>query len=114
MGSNIIRKPNKFSETDVLCELASEIKALPFDIQLFCEIKVERHQKRGCRFDMVIFKHKNPIIIIEVKRSRTANISSNQIKRYSSFGIPVILCRGMKGIEECMDRIWAILLKIFK
>jgi hypothetical protein len=55
---------------------------------------------RSSRFDIILFKYSKVIAIIEVKKRPAAPQTSNQLDRYASFNVPVLLCRGLDDVER--------------
>jgi len=68
------------------------------------------YRHKNCRFDMIIPKGNKIIAIIEFKAYRRSHSNlrsgnTKQFKKYSSYGIPVIYCKGKDEIDQTINQI---------
>lgn len=94
-------KPRKLAEANIQAELYHRCREM--GISCYLEYRVKMGM-RTCRFDVVIMDKFGEIkMIIEVKsyvRDREPNRETKQIKRYSLFGVPVVLITKIEDIEN--------------
>lgn len=64
----MIQYPKKTSEFEIHSSIFNKLKALGYDVRGEVTF-INKNGGRNARFDLVIFKNKNAILIIEVKRS---------------------------------------------
>jgi len=101
---------NKDSEFDIQATLYNELK-LVNGLEVFGEFKVlggkigSSVRKQLCRFDLIVFKNKKPLVIIEVKRGNRNKGIRKQLDSYRKFGIPVLVCKKMKGIKYILKQV---------
>lgn len=100
------------SEFEVQAALYSALRELGIDVR--GEVKFYgdfglRDAKASCRFDLVIFRDKNPELIIEVKARlkghRNGIEATRQFQRYTGFGVPVWFVYGMEGARLAIDEL---------
>jgi type I site-specific restriction-modification system R (restriction) subunit len=98
--------PQRYSEFEIQASVWSVLKKNGVDVR--GEVKA-----LGCRFDLVIYKNKEPICIIEVKNKRRDKpeyeVKSKQLKRYRLFGIPVLYCANHHYILSTVDKVLELL-----
>ena len=107
-SDNTINYPDHASEFEVHAELYYELKKING-----CEIRGEvksrgthglRKTKTACRFDLVVYLNEKAICIIEVKgnevKHKTTIEDTRQGVRYSSYGVPVIVCYGFEDVDQ--------------
>lgn len=102
--------PEVHSEFEVQAFLFSELKLAGFDAR--GEVQVhglfgQRSTKASCRFDIVIFKDKQAIMVLEVKarsvKHKSGVENTRQGKRYPLFGVPVYFIYGMEDAKEFLS-----------
>jgi hypothetical protein len=105
----IIPYPEKYSEFEIHATLYFKLKT-HFESHHYChsvrgEVRKKGHM--GSRFDLVIFKNRQAVCIIEVKdtRPKKINTETRQFRKYSSFNLPLIYCYTMDDIDLVMDRV---------
>jgi len=72
---------------------------------------------RRCKFDLIVFHNKKPVIVIEVKQwgHSTANKgilidhNSRQAEKYRTFGLPVIHCGHIENAPIVVSEVMKIL-----
>ena len=102
--------PSKPSEVDIACDLVFGIRQLSSNVRCYCELKARlASQRRGSRFDLVVFEDDKPLVIIEIKKTRRANRNTKQLFKYRMFGLPVILCAGPLHIAKTIDKVRRLL-----
>lgn len=107
-----IAYPSIQSEFEVQAYLYGALKAQGLDVRgEVCVFGLfgMREAKAVCRFDLVVFENKNPILILEVKARHVTHkngIEANrQFKRYTTFGLPVWFVYGMDGAEIALSEL---------
>jgi hypothetical protein len=92
--------PSRLSEHEVQTRLFNELISLGIDAR--CQVSSADGK---CLFDIVVFKDRLPILIIEVKRSFAllGGRKGNQIHKYRQYGIKVISCQGPEAIRSCIE-----------
>src|SRR5271165_2098973 len=95
------RKPSQPKEALVVFELCYELRqqGIAFDLEYSDRVVDWNIGQKNVRFDIVIINKRNDIIaIIECKRQSILIKNNNQLAKYNTFGVPVLLCRGMNDI----------------
>ncbi len=108
-----IRYPKKRSEVEIQAILWYFLRKKKVDARLEVIGDIENGKK--CIFDIVIFKNKVPVCIVECKSWSNSYIlnqkyrkahNTKQIKKYESlFGLPVIVCGHMKQIAHVQSEV---------
>lgn len=102
--------PARFSAADVAAELAVRIlgAGLIARQQVLAIARVD-DKDRKCWMDLVVFRtDQTPVCIVELKNEthHFRNGKSNkQINKYLTFGLPVLVCRGMPDVEKTMAEV---------
>lgn len=100
--------PDHVSEFEVHAELYFELKKIN-GIEVRGEVRSRgshglRKSKTACRFDLVVYKNKKAICIIEVKggivNHMTTIEETRQGIKYPTYGVPVLVCYGIEDIAE--------------
>ena len=107
MQSQKILYPKKISEfevhSDLFHKLKEELSPLGFEIRgevpLLTLERFGRARRQVSRFDIVIFRGKNPLLVIEVKK-RSSRGWQKQKRKYSQYGTRVTLCCGPNQINN--------------
>lgn len=97
-----ITYPRTKSEFETQAEIFYKFKELGFDVRGEVNIYRPREKwvngkrkfkdrKTYCRPDIIIFKFKKPILIIEVKKKMKG--FKKQLKMYKEFGVPVVIMK---------------------
>ena len=92
--STKIPYPNKVTECDIVCYLVKNLRFKGVDART--EVWAE---DKTSRFDIVIFKDRNPIRILEVKSSKKKR-TTPQRRKYSKYEIPLHFIKGLKEAKE--------------
>jgi hypothetical protein len=106
------KKPSIPKEALVVFELCYSLRNnnIQFDLEysdIVVNFNVGNHK---VRFDIVIIKNNEIICIIECKRAKILTTGrNNQITKYSTFGVPVLLCRGMQDIPGVVAKVQSYL-----
>ncbi len=115
---NEIRYPKKRSEVEIQALLWYFLRKKKIDARLEVLGHNPVTNRRSCRLDIVIFKEKKAICIIECKSwSRSysqvreyRHNNSSQLTRYRNlFGLPVFLCGRIEDITRTQDNIIKLL-----
>lgn len=116
-NAHTINYPHVQSEFEVQAWLYNALRTNGHDVR--GEVPVYglfglRKTKVSCRFDLVIFKNKVPVVILEVK-AKTVNHkngieATRQGRNYILFGIPVLMIYGMNDAIKVIEEIDVILL----
>lgn len=105
----------KLSEANVQAELYMALKCEGIQCEL--EYKIRRPNERGARLDVIIIKDGKIPAIIEVKnhlvpeKTKAEWHTKSQYKRYSRYGVPVLICPAMEYIADVVAQVQAILNK---
>lgn len=113
----MIEYPRKPSHEEVTAALWKHLQEQGFDARL--QVRAELPSGKRCRLDMVIY---NPLkiarVIIECKswsrvysQKRWYQLSKNtkQIKQYSQFHLPVLVCGRLESIPKVVSLVSAII-----
>jgi len=110
-----INYPTKVREAEIQAMLWKRLREANFDTRL------NLRTDNGLIPDVVVFKHKKPICIIECKSWSLGYMrkmkwqqgkNSKQINRYkTSFGLPVLLCGCVQAIEPLVKIVASIHVK---
>ena len=110
--ANEIEYPKSVSEFEIQAELYQAIKIAGFDVR--GEVRaacLDFGRPHLVRIDLVVYRDCKAVVLIECKRSatETLNVNVRQGRRYSMFGLPVIVCGSLERIpfavqevEECL------------
>ena len=84
------------SEAETQAEIYKAFKAAGYDPRLEVPAYITMPTPKGiklveCRFDVVVFKDRRALCIIECKRVHSPAWMTGQLARYKQFGIPVYL-----------------------
>jgi hypothetical protein len=96
----VIPYPRRISEFEIHAEVFMILKGLGYDIR--GEVSAP-----GSRFDLVMFKNKEPKVVIEVKRLKRPNrfrSNGRRISRYRSYGVPVVVCLNENYIVDTIEK----------
>lgn len=102
-----IKYPKKQSEAEVQSILWSLLRERGLDarLQVLGNLNGRRH-----KFDIIVFKHGNPQVIIECKSwaklYSEKRFNSLQIHKYKKYGLPVFICVRLESIPEVAERIF--------
>lgn len=108
-------KPNRKKEAMVVFELCFALKQknIQFDLEYTDQVVDWDMPAKKVRFDVVIVKDQSIVAIVECKRTPEAGSKrlkrNAQINRYSTFGVPVLLCQGVQDIEPTIMKIGSLL-----
>lgn len=97
--------PKKYSEFEVQANLYAVLK---FSYKLDVRGEVAIGQGSGkSRFDLVVFKDKKAVCIIEVKNQKREGLNTNtkQYKKYSSFGLRLFYCLNMSFVKPLAEEV---------
>lgn len=104
------KEPRKIPEANIQAECYRQLTNK--GIKCYLEYAIQGNRKagvRGARFDMIILKENTIVAIVEFKsrfiENADINRPSKQLKRYESYGLPVILCCHMTKIPETIRKI---------
>jgi len=106
------KKPLQVKEALVVFELCYLLRKnnIQFDLEYNETVVHWNLGQRKVRFDIVIINHLNDIVaIIECKRTFSLGRNNKQISKYSTFGVPVLLCRGMNDIQSTVVKVQSLL-----
>lgn len=94
-ASERVHKPAFETEADLQCDLAAKLRGDGFNISVGLNYRALARDGRGLVFDIVVFRSKAAIAIIEIKRTsdghRVALDQTIQGFKYRHFGVPVVL-----------------------
>lgn len=95
-----ISYPKRHSEFEIQALLFSALQLLGYDVR--GEVK-----SSPCRFDLVIFRNKEAICIIEVKKwiKKKTPSKTKQYDRYMSYGLPLVYCGHIEDIQETVRKV---------
>jgi len=93
----LILYPKTFSEFEIQAYVYNSLIQIGVDVR--AEVRAKNSSGRINILDLVIFKDKAPVMILEIKKNRTQNISEQKIE-YGNYGIPMRFIMGMKSAEE--------------
>lgn len=91
--------PSRLSEANIQAEFYRQCKDAGINIYL-------EYKYQNCIFDAVIYNNDEIEHIIEFKSYKTTKkpkINTKQLKKYSSFGIHIILITRMESISFVVD-----------
>lgn len=114
-------KEGNLSDCPIKSELLSrmsQIEGCSVKSQLTIHQPGQSSRRKFCILDLVLFRGGEPILIVEVKRTKSPERmrarterrgKTKQLKRYESFGIPVVLCLSENEIPSVMIEILSFL-----
>jgi len=100
---------SKTSETDVSVVLFQKLREAGFVFKT--EVKIPKSvlgNKRGCRFDVVVYKDTTPIAIVEVKRLAESRAKVQEAYYKSVTGLPVFMCKGFNDVDRVVKALSSI------
>ena len=111
---NEIQYPERASEFEIQAELYQAIKSAGFDVR--GEVRascMDFGNQHLVRIDLVVFRDCKAVALVECKRDANEmeglDTGTRQGRRYSRFGLPVIVCGSLEQIpfavqevEECL------------
>src|SRR3954470_3226412 len=111
---NVISYHVKESEFEVQSALFSKLKdsgiVVRGSVPAICDDDEYEHK---VYLDIVVFRDDTAIAIIEVKNwtetRNSLNPNSRQCRRYSKFGVPVLLCPNSLAIDSVIEEVLRIL-----
>jgi hypothetical protein len=106
------KKPLQPKEALVVFELCFALRNnnIQFDLEYSDRVIDWNIGNHKVRFDIVIIDHRSDIIaIIECKRQPMLIKNNNQLAKYNTFGVPVLLCRGMGDIPNTVAKVRSLL-----
>jgi len=118
VNSTTIPYPNHPSEREVQAELWEELKYWDIDARLEVIHMIPSLRKKSKQrskysknqFDVVVYKEKKAVCLIEVKREgKKITKDTRQHRKYSSYDIPLLYCIGSSQIEETVDSVRRLL-----
>lgn len=95
--------PQDNTEFEIQCTIVTGLRNHGIDA------RGEVRGSDGCRFDIVIFKDKYPVEIVEIKTSQRKstrfkdgflNEDKAQLKRYEQYGIPITMIYGLEQAKK--------------
>lgn len=95
----MITYPSAYSEFEIQASIYCALIAVGLDVR--GEVKC-----KPCRFDLVVYKNKEAVCIIEVKkwRKKTEPTKTKQFIKYSSYNLPLFYCGYMADVTKvCSD-----------
>jgi len=81
----VVPYPKKKNEFELQVEVYNALKAKNLDVR--GEVKLKFHRRRGARFDLVVFKNKKALAVIEVKDGERHNPNQEHSKAGYYFDI---------------------------
>jgi hypothetical protein len=106
------QKPSIPKEALVVFELCYALRSnnIQFDLEYSDRVVDWNVGNHKVRFDVVIIKNDTIVCIIECKRIKQLTSGrNNQIVKYSTFGVPVLLCRGMNDVPATVAKVQSYL-----
>jgi hypothetical protein len=99
VGRSCIPYPSHLSEQEVQTKLYTLLQKNGLDAR--CQVWSHDHK---CLFDIVVFRKKLPILIIEVKRKGSLLLGrkGEQMYKYRQYGVKVISCQGEDEINQAV------------
>ena len=98
----LVLYPTAYSEFEIQSYLYSELIKLGVDVR--GEVRAKNVSGSNNRMDLVIFKKKIPVMIIEVKKSRQSSILAQKIE-YGRFNIPMRFILGMDSAKAYIKKV---------
>ena len=106
---NTIIYPDFESEFEVQAKLYRKLVEAEYDVRGEVRAVCEDFGKRQrCRFDLVVFKKGVPKMIIECKNRSSKDfigIGTRQLRRYSKFNLPIVVCMNSNMIDEAYEQV---------
>lgn len=107
---NRISYPVKHSEFEVHAELYDRLRALGYDARgcVPARCRDDKGRQPRCHLDLVVFRERQPVVIIEVKNGNGTSFVMNdtqQARRYLKFGLPVIQCPNMNWVSVTVEKV---------
>jgi len=102
-----IQYPEKQSEFEIQATLFNKLVSLGYDVRgevTYRDLSAKKGFKQS-RFDVVLFKDKKAILIIEVKNYKKENFETRQDIKYRGFGIDVVYLSSLEGIDDLVSYI---------
>ena len=102
-----INYPSRINECEVKFLLCNKIKKkFKNEKGISVRLEVPSRDERGLvYFDLVVFKSKTPMVVVEVKKKKSLK-NKDQDNRYSLFGYPFINCYNKSMINYTVNQIW--------
>jgi len=106
----VISYPLKPTEFEIQAELYLKMRGLGIDVKGELKISKKQTGTRGSIFDLVIFKERKAVAIVEVKKRYRGLGAGGTIQeaKYKEFGIPLIYCF-RDNIEDTVKEIQKLL-----
>jgi hypothetical protein len=113
-----IAYPHKISEFEVQAQLYTALREQGLDVRGSVPARtVENAVMPRCYFDLVVFSaYKTPVVIIECKnrpeRAAKRPLGGRQLRRYSTFNVPLILCDRLSEIKNTVNEVEKLVLEM--
>jgi type I site-specific restriction endonuclease len=102
-------KNNYKSEFEIQSDIYQKLKSLGFDVRGEVRWRDKSYSSgfKQCSFDLVIFKDKKAIAIIEVKnnKKKIINKKSRQFIKYSQFNIPLFYSFSLNDVDDIINKL---------
>lgn len=102
----VLPYPKKGSEAEIQALLWMKLKQIDCDARMeVCHRVNVNGTTIQSRFDIVVYKDKKAVCIVEVKNGRNLSPTGRQMNKYMCYGLPLMICSTENQCDEICRKI---------